>query len=269
MASRKTLNAKNLEALGVARLAGLLIEVSAGDAAIKRRLRLELAGPAEVGREIGKRLTSIARARSFIDWQKRKAFVADLETQRRAIIEQVAETDPAEALDLLWRFMALADSVFDRSDDGSGTIVGVFRAACDDLGNMASAANVDPKRLAEQAFRALTENDYGQYDGLIQALTPALGAAGLNHLKQLCIDLSKEPLPKPREEDREVIGWGSSGPAYADDYAERRRDSTVQMALQEIADAQGDVDAFIAQQSAKTTEPVSESNAVKFPWASP
>ena len=103
MASRKTLNAKNLEALGVARLAGLLIEVSAGDAAIKRRLRLELAGPAEVGREIGKRLTSIARARSFIDWQKRKAFVADLETQRRAIIEQVAETDPAEALDLLWR----------------------------------------------------------------------------------------------------------------------------------------------------------------------
>ncbi len=83
MASRKTLNAKNLEALGVARLAGLLIEVSAGDAAIKRRLRLELAGPAEVGREIGKRLTSIARARSFIDWQKRKAFVADLETQRR------------------------------------------------------------------------------------------------------------------------------------------------------------------------------------------
>ncbi len=66
--------------------------------------------------------------------------------------------------------MGRPDSVFDRSDDRSGTIVGVFLAACDDLGNMASAAKVDPKRLAEQVFRALTEIDCGQYDGLIQAL---------------------------------------------------------------------------------------------------
>ena len=42
MASKKTLNAKNLEALGAARLAELLIEISLGNAASKRRLRLEL-----------------------------------------------------------------------------------------------------------------------------------------------------------------------------------------------------------------------------------
>jgi hypothetical protein len=53
-------------------------------------------------------------------------------------------------------------------------------------------------------------------------------------------------LPKPDPADRQVIGWGSSGPIYASDFAERRRDSTVGLALQEIADAQGDVDAFIA-----------------------
>src|SRR6188472_1886654 len=64
MASKTTLNAKNLEQLGAERLAELLIEISAGDAAIKRRLRLELAGaasPAEAAREIRKRLASIAR----------------------------------------------------------------------------------------------------------------------------------------------------------------------------------------------------------------
>jgi hypothetical protein len=44
MASKKTLNAKNLEALGAERLAELLIEISSGSAAAKRRLRLELAG---------------------------------------------------------------------------------------------------------------------------------------------------------------------------------------------------------------------------------
>ena len=69
MASKSTLNAKNLEALGAERLAQLLIEISTGDAAAKRRLRLALAGthgPKEAAREITKRLTSIARARAFV-----------------------------------------------------------------------------------------------------------------------------------------------------------------------------------------------------------
>ena len=44
MASKKTLNAKNLAALGVARLSELLIEITKGDGTAKRRLRFELAG---------------------------------------------------------------------------------------------------------------------------------------------------------------------------------------------------------------------------------
>src|SRR4051812_50100932 len=51
MASRKTLNLDNLEALGARRLAELLLELPAGDAAAKRRLRLELS--AEGGPEAG------------------------------------------------------------------------------------------------------------------------------------------------------------------------------------------------------------------------
>lgn len=117
MASKTTLNAKNLEALGAERMAQLLIEVSTGNAAAKRKLRLALAGaqsPREAAREITKRLTSIARARSFINWKNRKALVTDLETQRRAIVEQIAPADPDEALALMWRFMALATPVFER-----------------------------------------------------------------------------------------------------------------------------------------------------------
>ena len=120
MALKTTLNATNLEALGAERLAELLIEISTGDAAIKRRLRLELAStqsPKEVAREVRKRLTSIARSRSFVDWQTRKALVNDLGTQRRAIVDKVAPEDPAEALDLMWRFTELAELVFDRCDD--------------------------------------------------------------------------------------------------------------------------------------------------------
>ena len=64
MASKTTLNAKNLAALGAERLADLLLEVSKGNAGAKRRLRLELAneaGSGNVAREIRKRLSTIAR----------------------------------------------------------------------------------------------------------------------------------------------------------------------------------------------------------------
>ena len=79
MASKTTLNAKNLEALGAARLAELLIDISTGNAAAKRKLRLELVAeksPKDAAREIAKRLTSSANGKSAITWKKRKAFIS-------------------------------------------------------------------------------------------------------------------------------------------------------------------------------------------------
>jgi hypothetical protein len=64
MASKKTLNAENLEALGAQRLAELLMDIAEGNAATKRRLRLELTAqeaPETVAPEVRKRLIQIAR----------------------------------------------------------------------------------------------------------------------------------------------------------------------------------------------------------------
>ncbi|HEX2940799.1 MAG TPA: hypothetical protein VHO91_07105, partial [Rhodopila sp.] len=257
MASKKTLNVSNLESLGAERLAALLMEISAGSAAIKRRLRLELAGresPAELSKEVRKRLVTIARSRSFVDWQNRKALIDDLETQRRAIVQQVAPQAPGEALDLIWQFLGLAESVFERTDDSNGTIGSIFQNAVMNLGEIAQAARPDSTRLADQVFNALLQNNYGQYDYLIQVLQPALGPAGLEYLKQRVIALSAEPVRKPPAKEREVIGWGPGGPIYADDVAENFRASTIKLALQNIADAQGDVDAYIAQYEPKVRQ---------------
>jgi hypothetical protein len=213
MPPKKTLTAKNLEALGVERLAELLIEIGDTNAAVKRRLRLELAGaqsPAEVAREIRKRLKVIARARSFVDWQNRRGLVEDLQTQRRVIVDHVGKTDPKEALDLMWGFMALASSVFARCDDSSGTVIDIFHEAVNDLGRLAEIAKGDTTELADRAFQALLANDYGQFDHLIPILGAALGDAGLEHLKQRFIALSKEPVKKTGRaraaEDRLVDG---------------------------------------------------------------
>ena len=255
MASKTTLNAKNLEALGIERLAELLIEISSGSAANKRRLRMELAGnhgSAEVAREVRKRLVSIARARTFINWHKVKALKKDLETQRMTIVDTLAPEDPAEAFELIWQFLALGDSIFARSDDGSGTLIESFYQACSDAGVIAKLARVNTDVLADKIFAALQDNGYGQYDRLITAMVPALGKDGLNQLKTMFEQWSREPQEKPAQHDRQVIGWSSNGPVYEDEIYGNHRELTARIALQEIADALGDVDGYIAQQPKNT-----------------
>src|SRR4051794_16715468 len=107
-ASKKTLNLDNLEALGARRLAELLLELAAGDAAAKRRLRLELsaeAGPEAVAADIGKRLAALRQARSFVDWQKRPPLVRGPDPQRRPIPPKGGEGPPAPGVWLLWGFL--------------------------------------------------------------------------------------------------------------------------------------------------------------------
>lgn len=78
VASKKTVAAENLVRLGAERLAGILLELAGEQPAIKRRLRLELAGEAGgeiIAAEISKRITALRSAQSFIDWQRRPDFV--------------------------------------------------------------------------------------------------------------------------------------------------------------------------------------------------
>lgn len=250
MASGKTLNAANLEALGAARLADLLIEVSKGNAAAQRRLRLALAGSAgaaEAARAIAKRLGSIARARTWLDWQKVKPFMAELEAQRRAILDLVAPSDPREAFELIWRLAGCAEGVLARSDDGSGRLSAAFQAAVRDLGPLAERAGVDPGELAERAFRALSADKYSTWDELIPILAPQLGPAGLGTIRNLVQAWRAEPVEKPPARERRVVGWSSSGPIHADEIERSHRRHTASFVLQQVADALGDVDGFIAQ----------------------
>lgn len=238
MASKKTVNAKNLEALGAPRLAALLIEAGERDSAFKRRLRLELAAaesPAAAAAEVRKRLAAVARSRSFLDWQATPALADDLDTHRRAIVEATARADPAQGLELMWRFLALASRVFDRCDDSSGTMGRLFDEAARNLGAIAQAAGPDPAALADDALSALAGTDYGQYHALIPALAPALGREGLERLKQR---MKSEPV----------------------EALTRRR------ALMKIADACSDPDLYIAQYDAreKTVPRVAADIALKL-----
>lgn len=209
MASKTTLNAKNLEALGAARLAELLIEISTGNANHKRRLRMELVGNssgAELAREVRKRLGSIARAKSWIDWQKVKSVKADLEAQRKTIAEKIAANDPDEAFELIWQFLSLADPIFERSNDGNGILIESFHAACDDAGRIAKLAKISTDRLVDKISVALQDNGYGQYDDLIETHASALGETGIGKLRKSFESWAKEPMPKATGKNSQLVG---------------------------------------------------------------
>jgi len=226
-ASKKTVGLDNLAALGAERLAAILVDLADGDAEVKRRLRLELAaqqGGDSIAAEIGKRLTALRSARSFVDWQKRRDFVRDLDLQRAMIADRVAPSRPDLALDLMWRFLDLAEPVLNRVDDSSGSVGDVFHLACEDLGAIAAKARPDPLGLADRVFTALLANEYGIYDRLVPIMLPALGDAGTAHLKSRLAQALADRKAGGRD-------W---------------RADAARRALQDIADGQGDIDAFVA-----------------------
>jgi hypothetical protein len=94
--------------------------------------------------------------------------------------------------------MALAEPVINRVDGSNGAIGAVFRAACEDLGHLVAKAKPDPLVLAEHVFFAATKNDYGEFDGLIPAILPALGKPGISALKARLI----AAMPKRTATDR-------------------------------------------------------------------
>jgi hypothetical protein len=250
MPSETTLNAKNLAALGAERLAELLLDVTAGNAAAKRRLRRELAsrGGGDVTGAIRKRLVSIAKSRSFVDGRKVREVAHDLDAQREGIAAHVAAASPREAFDLLWRMLEMAPSIYERCDDGNGSIGSVIASAWDDLGAIAAQPGQPVDALADRVFAAVCTNDYGQFDGLISLMARPRGPDGLKRLKAQSEALAAN-VPVSAGGERRVIGLSTRGPIYQDDYERGRHVRLVRSALTEIADALGDVDGFAGRYS--------------------
>ena len=221
--SKKTLTTANLAALGAERLADLLIDVAEGHAQIKRRLRLELAGevgPEDLAAELAKRIDAIADSRARIHWRKHKEFVRELDMQRVLIAGRLAELDASLALPTLLRFLGTAGGVFHRTADAKGEVDAVYDAAIDDVAVIAATALPDPRALANQLLDLLLHGRAGMGPRVLKNALPALGAQGVSNL-------------------RAVIETTMA--------SQKRVSGALKAAVQVLADAQGDVDGYIAQ----------------------
>jgi len=218
MASPTTLNAKNLETLGPKRLAGLLIELSKNSPPVKRRLKMALAREQADGSlkmQIRKRLGELRGSQSFIERHLAKDFIAEIKSLHRSITADLANESPSDAVEMLWRFIDIAGPCYERYDDSAGKLGQVFRDALHDMGDIAHSARLDPKALSLRIISASRKNGYGEYDGLIPVMVPALGSQGLIHLRGLI----------------------EANPSGTQSYWR-------QTSLKQIADALGDVEAY-------------------------
>ncbi|SLN35284.1 DUF6880 family protein [Roseisalinus antarcticus] len=246
--SKKTLNKNNLEKLGAGQLAALVMDLVQGNATLQRRARMELSaalGPKDVAADLRKRFASLRRSTSFVGWRKQKAFVKDLTGLLTMIETSVAPHDANEGFELLWEFLQLAPSIHERTDDSNGSVGGVMDDAMDLIATLSPRISVDRITLAERILDAVADAGYGEFDGIIPATAEALGDGGLEHLKKTTSAWSKAP---PNEQELETYrSYGLSSSPEAS--VQRNKTLTASIILADIADAQGDVDAYMARYS--------------------
>jgi hypothetical protein len=143
--------------------------------------------------QVRQRLATIARLRSLLEREQRRAVLKELTLQLEAITGPISQADPAAARELLWQVLELGNNVLGRSDDSSGLLGDVFRQAMVQLGRLTEAAPPDPAPLAEQVFEAYCDNGYSDQpeairDGVGEALRrlPGGRSTGASHCRAQC-----------------------------------------------------------------------------------
>ncbi|RJE81092.1 DUF6880 family protein [Paracoccus sp. JM45] len=246
----KSLNKKNLEALGAEVLAELLMDAVKGDAARQRRVRMALSSeqsPKEAAADIRKRMAQIRRAKSWISMRGQHMLAKELNGLIDVILNRVASEDVGLGFDLLWSLLQLAPDIHARTDDSNGTIGDVMDAVMNAIQALAPRLDRNAEQLADQVFEALQDNGYGEFDGAIPALSQALGDQGLTALRVRAEIAMDAPVTLDETEYFGVLMSAERRLEMAKDSQNR----TLRMILSDIADAQGDVDAWLSQYSAQ------------------
>ncbi|MDX7951452.1 hypothetical protein P7D22_09750 [Lichenihabitans sp. Uapishka_5] len=234
MARKTALTSENLAALGAERLARLILDEAGRNTAFKKLVTAALAGaqgPKAVASIVDKRLAGLARARGFVDWDKRKAFAADLRATLNTIKDELGGADPSAAAGRLIRFLILATGVFERVDDSSGFIQVIFHDGAYAVPELVARMPEDGRvALVESLVAPLCTDDYGLIDAAVHSTIPLLPPAGLAAIDTLLTTAAEEK-------------DGSSNTTQ--DWSRTSRRDRLVRARQAIADARGDVDAFI------------------------
>ena len=224
-----------LTALGADKLAELLLTGAAGNKQLKQAIQLAVSakeGPESLGASLRKRLASFAKSRSMPSYERGREIIAELDGLRTTIAETIGAQNPGLAFELLCELIELHSSILEFVDDSSGRVGDLFTTACYDLGPLAERASIDPDALAAMVFAKITNNHYGIYDDLISNFAAALGQKGRATLRGLLLQRRQQYLTNDK---LAAIVAGHHDFTL----------SGLSIALRDIAEVEGDTDAFI------------------------
>ncbi|WBU64755.1 DUF6880 family protein [Paracoccus aerodenitrificans] len=241
MARKSALSTDKLKGLGADKLAQLVLEEAERNAGFRRQVKAALAGqtgPEAIAKLIDRRLSGLERAKSYIDWDKARAFRDDLRSLTGTITTELGTASPTLAMDRLLRFVATHEKVFERMDDSSGSIQDVYYQAISDACDLVEKlSSADADLLPDKIMAALGESSHGYLADLTRAVVPHLPK---DTLTRWDADLKAAITErKAAEEKRKSDGWHYS---MTSQWSEMR---------QSIATARGDLDLLIALEAKK------------------
>ncbi len=224
---------ETLSALGVERLAELLVDAARADAALKRALTLEVARDGkELAEEVDRQLQRIQTAKTRLNAARATTLARELERLLRTVTERLGAFEPEAAVERLLAFATAAPTILARRTGEGRPLVEAFNSVGDRVASLLPALPSGPGRagLLVQAYR-LARDEPDALPGLMAALAKAADATDRAGLRAL-VEADLAPL------QGSAAKRGAAG--------ERFLWLTNVLAL--IADADGDVDAFRAVQ---------------------
>ena len=117
MARAKQVTADKLERLGVQHLAAILEEHAGADASLRRKLKLALSaleGGDKLAFTLEKRIHTIGRSRSFLDWEKARELAKEIDHLRTTVPGPLAERNARLAAERMCDLVGIADAVLAR-----------------------------------------------------------------------------------------------------------------------------------------------------------
>ncbi|MCJ2141633.1 DUF6880 family protein [Methylobacterium sp. E-066] len=236
-ARRTTPSPETLAELGPDRLIGLILGETARNPTFKKLVTAALAalqGPDAVAAMIDRRLAALESAQGYIDWQKRRAFAADLDATVTVILNELRPLDAGAALDRLRRFLDGGDAVLNRVDDSTGAVQGVYERATDAFVEIAAGLTpAEAARVATSLVAPFTADPFGPLGTLLGEMVSTLAPDALSEIDTALAEAAA---------GMEMAGTPRS------DAAHRRVAARGQILRlrQVIADRRNDTDAFIA-----------------------
>jgi hypothetical protein len=226
---------EQVERLGARRLAEIVVNHCHRDERLHQIVRIALAASTPGGplvKTLATEIDAVRASRHFYGYRESNVLAQELDRIRQGITEYLLPARPRAAAELLGRLIRLDANVYERADDSDGVIGDAIGEAVTDCGRAwVAVPERDPKILAAEVFDLFTTDEYGARSHVITAFSEALGTSGLDELECLV---------------RERLDHAATG--------RRDYERALTFALENIADARGDVDGYIAAHRLAGTE---------------